>query len=90
VSIKKSTNQKNQHKSIRAKNPITYQSSREWYVDLYISSDKDDYITSLINEYQDAGHHSADWYANELAAGIYIINLKLDGVDLMRKAIHIK
>jgi len=42
-------------------------------------------IVTLVNQVQQAGHHTATFNANNLASGMYFARLKAEGKVQMRK-----
>jgi hypothetical protein len=74
-------------------NPITtisYQLSMNNDVELSIYSVLGQKITTLVNEYQSAGHYVVEWNAGGFSSGVYFYRLKTGKYQEIKKAILIK
>ncbi len=47
-------------------------------------------VAMLMNDYRSAGSHSVEWEADNVSAGVYFVNLELDGARTCRKIVLMK
>ncbi len=69
---------------------FTYSISKPGLVELVIHSYSGQYITTLVSVQQDEGSYSISWNTTDIATGVYFYTLKVDGLELVKKAIRIK
>ena len=64
---------------------IGYQLNTTVEVQLVVYDIRGKEIVTLVNQVQQAGHHTVTFNANNLASGMYIARLKAEGKEQMRK-----
>ena len=69
---------------------ISYNIPRAGYVELAVYNILGEKVTTLIDEFQEAGEHDHKWDSSKIATGIYFYHLKFDESSLKRKAILLK
>ncbi len=69
---------------------ISYKIVKDGAVDLTVYGMDGKEVVNLVSAYQQSGEYAKTWITSNLPAGIYVYVLKLEGVELIRKAIHIE
>ena len=69
---------------------ISYQISESGNVELTFYSNNGQEVVKLVNTYKEKGTYTEEWVTENLPTGLYFYVLKLDGIELVRKALHVK
>ncbi|NQU27678.1 MAG: T9SS type A sorting domain-containing protein [Candidatus Marinimicrobia bacterium] len=69
---------------------LGYTMDQPGHVQLAVMDLRGRHVTTLVNDYRQAGEHALTWTANHQATGIYLICLETNGVMLHRKIVLLK
>ncbi len=90
LNIKNTTLYQNQPNPFRYSTKFSYTIGTPGNVELIITTYTGQYVTTLVNQYQNNGSYSIDWDTTDIAPGLYFYTLKVDGMEWVKKAIRIK
>jgi hypothetical protein len=69
---------------------ISYTVPRESQVTLEVLNTMGQHIATLVDQRVEAGEHSVQWRADNVASGVYVYRLRADGLEQTRKMLLLK
>lgn len=69
---------------------ISYAVPEKAFVELVIYSPTGELLENLVNDYRDPGYYTVKWYPVHLAGGVYLYQLKYNGILKSGKMLYLK